>query len=726
MYENDEDAFLTRVYDSLHDSAMQRKLRRIRPIPFGVVFLPYPGVTEQQVREHLRTIRRLGFNCIKQFMATPQWSITRLRELALEEGLIPWTYGEGGWEEPDNDLLSRLGLPQDMAIGDVRQNRIFLDHQHQLMEDRIRREALLDNEDVSRADVRKLGRGSSDGSPKTLAETAHSAGPGIPPDHRRLYVEWLSRRYTSIKELNEAWNVDHVGIGPARFSDWPDLEARFEEINQREYRHILDELRFKADSALARICVDRDHQRAADPNAPMRAGGEIGLFLPFAWWGVDMEEIANSMTDAGSFYPSLHLAWHFEETSYEFVRPAYMQASYTADLFKGGWAATWESTGGPQQFSGGKGPTSDPEAPVSAFTVHEGTMTQLLLSYLAGGLRGVGLWTWNARTAGWEAGEYALMDRNLQVTPRAIRSGQIAQAAERYRDELWDARKEPLVGIFQDWDNEAIWTAISTSNRDQFKLWPIRARIGASRALINGNVPFEYVTANNLRRGLAGRYRSIYLPAVAGLSLDLMPILRAYVEAGGRLIMDAPGAWLDTYGRVPPTGVGSEFETLFGATLDDFQYGSNVRYSHQDQALDSFVSTVTPTRGTVARRRDDGAPLVVENSLGKGTAVLVATGLSLMLWKPGNLWAEALLTEIALGGRVPPYRCDGAIAYRLAAPMADHYFLINDGPATVASLSFDSLRYISAIDAVTGESIQDAHNIPVESDGGRWIRCQKH
>ena len=137
-----------------------------------------------------------------------------------------------------------------------------------------------------------------------------------------------------------------------------------------------------------------------------------------------------------------------------------------------------------------------------------------------------------------------------------------------------------------------------------------------------------------------------------------------------------PGAWLDTFGRVPPTGVGSDFETLFGATLDDYQYGSNVRYAYQGQALDGFVSTVTPTRGTVVSRRDDGAPLVVGERLGKGAGVLIAAGLSLMLWKPGKRWAEQFLAEIALGGRTPPYRCEGAIAYRLAVPTADHYFLI--------------------------------------------------
>lgn len=54
------------------------------------------------------------------------------------------------------------------------------------------------------------------------------------------------------------------------------------------------------------------------------------------------------------------------------------------------------------------------------------------------------------------------------------------------RDELWQARKEPLVGVFSDWDNEAICAAMTAVGRDCFKQLPINARIGVGRALIIG------------------------------------------------------------------------------------------------------------------------------------------------------------------------------------------------------------------------------------------------
>ena len=63
----------------------------------------------------------------------------------------------------------------------------------------------------------------------------------------------------------------------------------------------------------------------------------------------------------------------------------------------------------------------------------------------------------NARSAGKEAGEYSLLDRNGAVTDRAVRIGQLGRAMQQHRFELWEARKEPLVGVLFDWENEAVW-----------------------------------------------------------------------------------------------------------------------------------------------------------------------------------------------------------------------------------------------------------------------------
>jgi beta-galactosidase len=92
--------------------------------------------------------------------------------------------------------------------------------------------------------------------------------------------------------------------------------------------------------------------------------------------------------------------------------------------------------------------------------------------------------------------------------------------------------------------------------------------------------------------------------------------------------------------------------------------------------------------------------------------------------KPGNTALEALLVETALGATRAPFACDGALVYRQASPAADHYFLVNDGPATRVALDTKVFAYTAAVDAVTDEPI-DLSAIDIDGHSGRWVRCAK-
>ena len=317
---------------------------------------------------------------------------------------------------------------------------------------------------------------------------------------------------------------------------------------------------------------------------------------------------------------------------------------------KGVWSATWESSGGPSWFSGGKSPfVAWAQDKTPGFTCHEGTQTILMLSWLAAGYRGFGLWTWNQRTAGWECGEFGLVDRNREVTPRAIRAGAIGKAANKYRREIWESDKQPEVGVLQCWDNEAIWAAMSITGRDNYKSQPIRARIGASRALINGNVPWEHVTTRQLKDGLGGRYKTIYMPAFISISDELMDLLTDYVEQGGRLVMDMPSAYVDEYGRLIYTKVGTKFEKLFGCILHEYGYGRSINntWTIGDVELDGFTAVMTPTTAKPSPRTVTRAcAAITENKLGHGTAVILGAQASLNCCEPDNTAMESFIRKL--------------------------------------------------------------------------------
>ncbi len=712
-----QDEYLVAVYDRLHDSPMQQKFRRIAPMPFGVVFLPWKGCTEQDIRRHFRMMKELGFHNLKQVMATPEWPAKRLMEIAMEEDIIPFWYGEGGWEDITPGLLDKLGIPRDTPIGEIRRNPKMRAYQKEV----IRRGIEID------AGAASLEGRSNGGFHHTPDPILHEAD--VP-----YFKQWLREAYKSPAEIADAWNQYEVGFGEQPFQTWEDVDRGVELMAKldnalhgygREYGRVRDVLRYKADYHTREIRDRVTRQHAALPEAPTRTGGEMGLFLPFAWRATKMEDLAQTQVDTGSFYPSIHFAWHFGEVGYEVARPIYMQASFANDLFKGAWAATWESTGGPQQLTGAKGWNYRDQSTTPGFTVNEGTITQLLLSYLAAGFKGAGIWAWNYREAGFEAGEYALLNRQLRPSPRAIRAGKIAQAADRYRDELWKAHKEPYVGVLMNWDSDAIWAAISVRQRDHYRDYPMQARVGVSRALMNGNVPWEYVTVRDLEAGLAPRYKVIYLPAQIALTGRLLEMLTAYARQGGRVVIDSPGAMYDEHGKVLSTAAGSAFEKLFGAELSDFQYSNNVPRVLFGHHLKGFITDVHPTSAKVSVRFQTGEPAVVENRIGEGSAVVLAWDASFALFGPGDPEMEGALRRFTLGSIASPYSCAGAVAYRLAAPEADHYFLINDDEPKQVRLTSARYGYKSATDAVTGESIDLSSPIALEGYSGRWIRCEK-
>jgi len=702
------DEFLTSTYDKLHDTPLQQKFKKMHPMPAGVVFVQHPGEGEKEIRDHFRLMKKLGFNSLKQIQTVSGWTENQIALIAIEEGIIPWWYGQGGWEEITPDLLKKLGIPVSTPMAEAMKNPKMIKYQNDMM-----RNVILESE--------KPNRNVSGGS---VAYDPQVGGRGIDLNEtgEKLFTEWCQKTYGSIENLNKAWNSDHIGLEPSggSFKSWDDFNSRWKSAPGRECRNNFDILKFKVDHSLETIKARAERIRQINPNAPFRAGGELGLFRPQAWFCVDLESVANLMKDYGSFYPSIHFVWHFNEVNGELARPFYMQSSLAVDYFKGGWAGPWEATGGPQQLSGEKDVNT-------GFTVDEGVMTQFILSQIAGGFKGFGLWCWSVRTAGLEAGEYSLLDRNNQPGPRAIKVGKIAQTMEKYRDELWDAHKEPLVGVLTDWNNEAMGAVFSLKSRPEYKQDPLNSRIGVSRALINANIPFEYVTVRDLKAGLAPRYKIIYLPGNMTFTLALMPILTDYVKNGGRLVMDMPGAIMDEYSRVYPTGKGSDFEKLFGTTVNDFQFsGFNITNTIEGMTIKGFTVFATPSSAHVVANYNNGNPAIMENNLGKGTAVLIGYEASKMCFKPDNIPAENMLLKFSLGSLSSPYICKEAITYRLSSPKADHYFIINDGNDQIkAHISFRNYKYKSSIDAITGETLNLSDGFIVGPNNGIWVRCEK-
>lgn len=719
------DPFLHELYDEIHATPTQKRLRNLAPIPVGAVFLPWEGMKEEEMREHFRLMKSLGYTCLKQTMPSPEFSEERILLTALEEGICPFWFDRGGWDDITPEFLESLGLSPEMDVDEALENEKVIAHNHEKMKERVIRFCKMKQE---RRKARKIQAGDKHRVPGVVgSESGHELHDDAVP----AFVKWLKKEYGTPQDVARAWNAYEVGISDrmAEWSTWEELEAEVQVVvTDREYRHLRDIMRFRADTFIQQYIEEpAKAQHEIDPSMPSRSGGEMGLFLSFASRGTDMEGMAKVMAEYGSFYPSIHLAWHFEEVEFEVARPMYMQSRITTDWAKGIWTATWESTGGPQFFSGGKSPfVEETRNRVAGYTVDEHSQTQLMLSWLAGGFKGFGLWCWNVRRAGWEAGEFSLLDKNDEVTERAIVAGRIGQAAVKHRRELWSAKNEPTLGILVDWENEAMCAAQGVTGRDRFKGEPVRARIGASRALINANVPWEYVTPSNLFDGLGPRYQVIYAPYALSIRSELFEALESYVKQGGRLVLDMPTSYLDGHGKMINTGSGSPFAELFGTRLREFHY-SNPKHtplSIEGVPFEGFAADLDPIDAVVTGRYQNGKAAITENPHGAGSAVLLGAPAGLFCHRPGHDEMEALLRRVLLQDREPSFTVEGALAYRLASGKADHYFLINDDPAKSVSLQTPAYDYASFEDAIDGEKV-NPKVIELPPHSGRWIRALK-
>lgn len=723
-----QDPYLTELYWSLNDSPMQQRLRRIRPLPVGVVYYQQRDEGYEEAKKEFETIHDLGFTALKQVLLwdpdNPEGYDERVFRAAIDAGISPWYYGKGGWADITPELLAELDIdmeptPENMPA--IQAHPRMVAHQREVWHERVKR---MDQKPPK---------------PKGMGEPGRNS-PWMPERLIEPFAAWLETEYGSLNELKEAWNCGFIGD-----CDYTDFTAAARELEGsdfdiygngtgrkvKDFRRYRDAMKFQSELIVENYQKTMDLYYDWDPDEPERTGGHQ-LFENQALNTWDLEGQAKTASIGGSFYSSIHLTHHLFLVDNEITRPVYWQARTIADMFKGGWAAVWESTGGPSAFSG-----------YQQNTVDGGTMSQLFTAYLAAGLKGIGVWMWNSRGEGWEVGEYALTDVQGEPSERAIVAGQFAQRMQEHRFELWEALDEPVVGILYSWENDAALGRMSlgqyelntpvyeTDHDAQYRQYHSQGKLGISRALMNNHIPFEYLTERDLSAGLAQRYPVIYLPYMLALSAEHREILRRYVAEGGRLVADFPVFMLDTYGRLNKQREGSGFPELFGLQVGDYQHTFNRPLELLDQELYTLYGDLKLKGAEVAETFGNGAPAVVRHTYGEGEVVLFNFEASRQTFRPGNDDMEDFLVYHTLGDHRPPFAVSGdrnTTVMRRSAPEADHYFILNDGETETIRITSDVIDYGEAVDVYAGESLPGVgggFEVEVPERSGVWVRVEK-
>lgn len=549
---------------------------------------------------------------------------------------------------------------------------------------------------------------------------------------RANFAAWLRARYGTIEALDAAWSFYPIKGKPCV----PSFEEAWREVEDYNpgigiattavgrkslYGAVRDMMRYQTEKTLRRLAVASKIAHEGDPDHPHLLGSHQ-LFINQAYLRWDTGEWARK---GDCHFSSIHMSWHFEQVEGEVDRPVVLQSRLTRDYFKDGWTSAFETTGGAVQYSGGYGNS-----------MSAGLMRRLICAYLGTGNLALAFWTWNHRLGGMEAGEYGMTSLSGALTPWAHAAGDCVRGLAKYHRELWEADQETKVGVLQNWDNDAVHVleaerydlaeGTSPFNRGT-KVQPWRAEIGIGRALTDAHIPFEYVTGPELLEGIAAAYPAIYLPHMRGISAELMEALAAYVRAGGRLIADVQVAFEDPWSKVHPTGPGELVDRAFGAYVDMIHDSRTGRVSVNGMEVEGFIGDLVPTSAKVIARFDDGRPAITEAVIGRGSAVLIGFDAARMCWKPGRPDIEGLIAALCLADDRTGWTCTAPIALRRTTLAADHYFLLNDGPAQTAWISAPDRVYTAGEDVLTGAAIDVSGTIavPLEKESAMWVRLAR-
>ncbi len=721
---DDDRATAAAAYRALNDSPMQRRLRERKDWFIGSVWWAPGDCDLDELARELRRMKDLGFtivryhNCDPVALGPEEFDFSRAdawMDAAGEAGLGVWFHLSRDNKIPTDAMLAKHGLTREQW------EQSHLEEGPALEAVRDSLAPLIERFRGHEALYGWAGFGEPGGRTDVLSR----------PFEQKRFGQWLREQYGSLEALDAAWNI-YPTAGRLIVDDWdeawrwglgPDAVGISGVENAKKvYGGQRDMMRYVVERGLDRTGATLELIRELDPDHPVSVGThQLFANQPSLRWDTAAYARLGEL-----HFSSIHLSWHFQQTPPDEIdAPVLMQAKLTRDFFKGGWTSAYETTGGPVQYSGGRGNAMTP-----------GLMRRLCLAYLAAGNENISFWTWNARPGGWEVGEYGLTTLSGTLSPWAEEAGNVARAMDRWHGELWEASEDVRVGLVSSWDTQAIYTCepereglpVGPSEISRgTKMQPQWAQIGAARALLDSHTPFEYVTEAELLEGIALCYPALYAPHLRAVSDELLDALEAYVRDGGRLVADVQFGFLDRWGKLRRRGKGSQLERLFGAWADAIHDTRTEPRRIGPIEVEGFYGQLELTDARVLARFQDDAPAVTEHTLGSGSALLIGFDAARMCHLAGREDVQRLITDLCWADGRPAWRCDAPLAVRRTAPGADHYFLLNEGPDRMARITAYDCEYATGLDVLTGREIDVAGTVAVDlpARSGTWVRLER-
>lgn len=495
---------------------------------------------------------------------------------------------------------------------------------------------------------------------------------GFNPHTQARFRAWLKKKYGTLAALNSAWY--------RTYASWDEVEApRFPTIlsytDYIDWRMFIDD-KLAGDLALrvrAIRSVDRTHPIASHSDAP-------SLFTsPTDGYGEpdDFKMSANTDFYGTSMYPmhseSVH-PWSNDvlDTALDFSRSAGHSCG------KGFWIG---------ELQAGQGATGMRIAePVTA-----ADETFWIWEAVAHGAREFAVYAWYPMSSGFESNGYGLINLDGTITARARAAGKAAATVARHASSLLNATPAPArIAIL--YNRLAYMVGGSQPSLSKLAHAPVDSAIGLHTAFAELQIPVDFVSTEDVATGKLGQYKILFVPYPVMLSRKVAHGIRRYVQGGGVAVAEARLAWNNARGLASAIIPGAGLDKVFGAreklirpahrpqiTLEDARFlpGLAVPITISGAAFEEDLQPYAGSR--VLGRFADGQPAVIENSFGRGNAILIGSFAALGYEEHPDPAARQFLSSLArLAGVSPQVTVSGASGSVLQVRrlIASHYQIV--------------------------------------------------
>jgi beta-galactosidase len=414
------------------------------------------------------------------------------------------------------------------------------------------------------------------------------------------FRDWLSRRYGSLDELNDAWGTS---FWSQRYSAWDEIVPPRRTPTWPNPSQQLDFLRFSSDALLECYEIEREVLKRVSPDVPMTTNF-MSFFKPLDYWKwAGREDVVSNDSYPDPSDPA-----------------SPMRAAMAADLMRslaGGrpWILMEQTTSRVNWRD-----VNVPKPP--------GVMRLWSYQAMARGADGIMFFQWRQSRAGAEKFHSAMVPHgSSHESPVWREVVQLGDELSRL-ESVGDARGRAQVAVLLDWES---WWALELPSKPSSRLHQVEQLEAFYRPLYEANVEVDFAHPEGDLRP----YRLVIAPCLYLVSDKAAANVEAFVRGGGTMVMSYFSGIVDPSEHVRLGGYPQPFRHVLGLHVIDFHplregHHVDLRLEGGEPARGEIWSehietTTAAPVATFAGSPLAGRPAITRNRFGDGTAYYLGT-----------------------------------------------------------------------------------------------------